>query len=153
VSLTVPALADKAMTGVVEAIEPKIDPDTRNVLVRALIPNSEFALVPGMSVTVTVATGAPQKYVTLPQSSIVYNPYGASVYVVDMGRGDAGRRVRQRFVGAGETRGDQVAILSGIGAGEWVVTSGQLKLKNGDQVVINNSVTPPNEPQPQPREQ
>jgi membrane fusion protein (multidrug efflux system) len=61
--------------------------------------------------------------------------------------------VQQRFVVAGETRGDQVAILGGINEGEWVVTSGQLKLKNADQVVINNSVTPSNDPQPKPRDQ
>ena len=91
---------------------------------------------------------------TLPQSSITYNPYGDTVYVVQKGaaddKGNAKLTVQQRFVKLGETRGDQVAVKSGIAAGDEVVTAGQMKLRNGSSVVINNSVQPTDEANPMP---
>ncbi len=61
--------------------------------------------------------------------------------------------MRQVFVTTGETRGDQVAIVKGLQEGDEVVTSGQLKLRNGSPVLIDNSVQPANSPSPQPQEQ
>ena len=59
---------------------------------------------------------------------------------------------QQVFVTTGETRGDQVSILEGLREGQQVVTSGQIKLKNGTPVVIDNSVQPANSPNPTPQE-
>ena len=91
---------------------------------------------------------------TLPQAAIVYNPYGATVYVVQPSKGkdDKGQplppTVQQAFVTIGDTRGDQVAILKGVEAGTVVVTSGQLKLKNGTPIAIDNSVQPADSAEP-----
>ena len=84
----------------------------------------------------TSSTGAPQHYVTLPQTAITYNPYGNTVYIVDEqghGRRTASRSsiARQTFVTTGPTRGDQVAVLKGVKEGDTVVTAGQIKLHNG----------------------
>jgi membrane fusion protein (multidrug efflux system) len=57
---------------------------------------------------------------------------------------------RQRFVVTGTTRGDQVAVLSGIEAGDTVVTAGQIKLRNGSPIVINNAVQPSDDRDPKP---
>ena len=56
--------------------------------------------------------------------------------------------VQQVFVTTGPTRGDQVAILKGLEAGDEVVSSGQVKLKNGVRVAVNNTVSPLNNPNP-----
>jgi len=91
--------------------------------------------------------------VTLPQTAIVYNPYGNTVYVAEKSTEAANNGAlvaRQRFIQMGETRGDQVAVLKGVKAGEEVITSGQLKLRNGSAIAINNAVTPGSNPAPTP---
>jgi membrane fusion protein (multidrug efflux system) len=130
-----------------------------------------------------VDLGKPQSYITLPNTALTYNPYGTAAYVITTRakfEQDAQKEaaangetppekteeqkaadkaaandpvVRQVFVTTGPTRGDQVAILKGIAVGEQVVTSGQLKLKNGTPIVINNKVLPANDPDPKPVEQ
>lgn len=144
----------QGFSGEIAAIEPKIDFASRNVRVRATLKNADRKLLPGMYATVDIATGQPQRYVTLPQTSITFNAYGNTVYIVDKGETGADGQpqlvVRQSFVKTGETRGDQVAILEGVKDGETVVTSGQLKLRNGAPVAINNSVTPSSDAAPAP---
>ena len=141
-------------TGTITAINPKIDTATRNVQVRATLGNDDQKLLPGMHVTVEIAVGQPQQLVTLPQTAISYNPYGDLVYVVDdKGKDPQGNErltVHQVFVTLGATRGDQVAVLKGIDDGQVVVTSGQMKLRNGVPITINNTVQPTNDPHPRP---
>ena len=60
--------------------------------------------------------------------------------------------VQQTFVTTGPTRGDQVAIVKGLDEGAEVVTSGQVKLKSGSPITIDNSVQPANSPNPTPQE-
>lgn len=140
--------------GTISAINPKVDPDTRNVQVRASLRNPDHKLLPGMYANVTVRFGEPQPYVTLPQTAISYNPYGNLVYVVaNQGNDPAGKPrlvAAQKFVTLGETRGDQVAILTGVNDGDEVVTAGLNKLRNGIPVVVNNSVQPSNDAAPNP---
>jgi membrane fusion protein (multidrug efflux system) len=140
--------------GKVTAINPKVDADTRNVQVRASLDNTEGKLLPGMYANVTLRFGNPQPYVTVPQTAISYNPYGNLVYVVaNQGNDPSGKPklvASQKFVTLGETRGDQVAILSGIVDGDEVVTNGLNKLRNGIPVVVNNAVQPTNNPNPNP---
>jgi membrane fusion protein (multidrug efflux system) len=62
------------------------------------------------------------------------------------------RGVRQQFIKVGGSRGDQVAIVSGLGAGDEVVTSGVFKLRNGAAVLVNNAVRPGNNPAPKPED-
>ncbi len=181
----------ESFSGEVQAIDPKVDPATRNVQVSAAIHNPKRALLPGMFATVNVEAGSVQQYVTLPQTAVSFNPYGATVYLVvdadkepkpaeaksdakaddakaaeaktaaeakktaDAKRADGKPHLiaRQSFVVTGETRGDQVAIISGVKPGDSVITSGQLKLHNGSDIVINNKVQPTNDPSPKPADQ
>jgi membrane fusion protein (multidrug efflux system) len=106
-----------------------------------------------MFVQSEVTLGAAQSVITLPASAISYAPYGDSVFVVAEMKGDNGQTykgVRQQFVTVGGTRGDQVAIVSGVKPGEEVVTSGVFKLRNGAAVQVNNKVKPANNPKPKP---
>lgn len=150
--------ADKQFVGSVNAINPKVDPNTRNVQVQALIANPGRKLLPGMFANASLDTGKQMPYLTLPQTAITYNAYGSTVFVVVPAGKDASAAggnlvAKQVFVQTGPTRGDQVAILSGVKEGDQVVTSGQVKLKNGIAVAINNSVQPANNPNPTPQEQ
>lgn len=148
------AYPEHKFTGKINAIDPKVDPATRNVQVEASIPNAKRRLLPGMFASIGVNASGVQNYLTLPQTAITFNPYGATVYVVkDEGKGADGNPVlvaTQVFVTTSLTRGDQVAILSGIHAGDVVVTSGQIKLKSGSHVTINNKILPSDDAAPKP---
>ncbi|MBI3812731.1 MAG: efflux RND transporter periplasmic adaptor subunit [Nitrospirae bacterium] len=157
VAVTTDAYPGRKFDGKITTINPKVDPETRNVQVEATLVNPKHELLPGMYASVAVEAGAVEHYLTLPQTSVTFNPYGESVYVIEeSGKGADGKptlTAKQIFVTIGETRGDQVAILKGIKAGDRVATSGQLKLKNGSAVVINNTVLPSNEDAPAPADQ
>ena len=143
--------SDKTFPGKITAIMPKIDTTTRNVTVRATFDNPDKKLVPGMFVKVAVDVGQPQKLLTLPVTSITYNSYGATVFVA--AKDDKGvLTAKQVFVTTGQTRGDQVAVLKGLEEGQEIVTSGQLKLKSGAAIAVDNSVQPPNDPNAKPQE-
>ena len=151
------AYAGQTFSGKITSISPKIDLATRNVQIQATIANAKRQLLPGMSARVGVDSGEKKRYLTLPQTAITYNPYGSTVFVVKPGeqkdtKVNGGQIVEQVFVTTGETRGDQVAILKGLQQGQEVVSSGQLKLKNGAPVVIDNTVQPANSPNPAPQE-
>ncbi len=133
-----------------------VDAATRNVQVQATFRNPEGRLRPGMFVQAHVRLGEAAPMLTLPASAISYAPYGNSVFVVaDLkppGGGPGYRGVRQQFVKLGPARGDQVAVVSGLSAGEEVVTSGAFKLRNGAAVLVNNVVQPGNDPKPRPED-
>jgi len=151
--VTTDAFPGKAFTGRITSIDPLVDPSTRNFEAEATIANPGLLLRPGMFVDTDVQSGAEQRYLTLPQTAITYNPYGDTVFVVHKAAGPkANDTVEQVFVTLGPTRGDQIAVLKGIKAGDQIVTSGQLKLKNGSPVTINNSVQPLSNPNPSPQE-
>ncbi len=189
VTLTLDAFAGRSFEGALSAISPKVDSDTRNVQIEAKVPNPDRALTPGMFANASIEVGAQQRYLTLPQTAIVYNPYGETVFVVrkksefDKAQAaaaketsqkaqaaaakDAGKEkgqdkskelppdtlvAQQAFVTTGATRGDQVAILRGLDEGTEVVTSGQIKLKSGSPITIDNSVQPANSTNPTPQE-
>jgi len=145
-AVKIDAYPDRSFAGEILAINSVVDPSSRNVQVRATLHNPEHLLLPGMYATVDIATGQPQRYVTLPQTAITYNPYGNTVYVVEeKGKNPQGRPLlvaRQTFVETGAKRGDQVAVLSGIKDGDTVVSAGQVKLHNGSPIAVNNSVQP-----------
>lgn len=158
VDVTLDAFKGRTFAGTLTAISPKVDPDTRNVQAEATIPNHDHLLSPGMFANVSIDAGSKQRYLTLPQTAVVYNPYGDTVYIVQPSKGkdENGKplppTVQQAFVTTGPTRGDQVAVLKGIKAGTVVVTSGQMKLKSGASVRVDNSVQPANNPNPTPQE-
>jgi membrane fusion protein (multidrug efflux system) len=150
VTVKVDGFKDRTFSGKISAINSKVDTGTRNVQVRATLRNPDHKLLPGMYATVDISVGAPRNYVTLPQTAITYNPYGNTVYVVARKKLDGKPHLiaRQTFVTTGSTRGDQVAVLKGVAAGETIVTAGQIKLHNGSPVLINNSITPTAEANP-----
>lgn len=154
ITLTTDTYPGQMFTGIITTIDPKVDPATRNVAVEATIDNPKHQLLPGMFGTVEIITGAPKRYLTLPQTAVSYNSYGDIVFIVKQTdknkQGKPILTVTQSFVIVGPTRGDQVAILSGLKQGDRVVTAGQLKLRNGTHVAINNTVVPSNNPNPHP---
>ncbi|MGH8184324.1 MAG: efflux RND transporter periplasmic adaptor subunit [Rhodanobacteraceae bacterium] len=178
VEISADTFKGKVFAGTVSASDPKIDLATRNAGVEATVANPDELLMPGMFTKVAVDSGGAKRYLTLPQTAIAYAPYGDTVFVVrdgappESGAADKPAKpkssaadpkpadgksgpshyVQQVVVTVGPTRGDQVAVLSGIKPGDMVVTSGQLKLKNGTPVNINNKVQPAFNPNPHPVE-
>jgi len=143
-----------AFEGVIESINSKVDTTSRNVQVRASFHNVDHRLVPGMYANVSVNFGASESHQTLPSAAITYSPYGDTVYVVEHGGNDADGKptliTNQRFVKLGPTRGDQVAVLTGVKEGDEIVVGGQIKLRNGTRVVVDNSVKPTDTATPNP---
>ena len=141
--------------GRVTAIDSVANEATRNVQIQATFANKDGKLRPGMFVKTNLGMGAGDSAITLPTSAIRYAPYGDAVFIVEQVAGPNGQKylgVRQQFVKLGPSRGDQVAILSGLKAGEEVVTSGAFKLRNGAAVKVNNAVQPGNNPAPKPQD-
>lgn len=153
VKVTTDSYKGKEFHGKITTIQPNVETSTRNIQVEATLENGEMELAPGMYASVTVTTGAPKSFLTLPQSAITFNPYGDIVYIVqDNGKDEKNQpklTAKQVFVTTGETRGDQIQVLKGLKAGDEIVTSGQLKLKNNSPITINNSVQPSDNPAPQ----
>jgi len=155
VDVTADAWPGRTFPGKISSINPKVDPTSRMLQVRASVVNPDGALLPGMYVGVSIVTGAPRSLVTIPAAAVAYNPYGSLVYVVHDGKDAKGTDqhvARQQFVTTGEARGDQVSILKGIGANDVVVTAGQLKLHNGSVVKIDNTVRPSDDVAPLPKD-
>jgi membrane fusion protein (multidrug efflux system) len=155
VSVHAEGVEPDGFTGRITAVDAVVDQATRNLQVQATLPNPQGKLRPGMFVDTKVLLGTAEDVISLPASAISYAPYGDSVFVVEELKGPKGekyRGVRQQVVKLGGARGDQVAVLSGVRAGEEVVTSGVFKLRNGAAVYVNNQVQPANDPAPRPED-
>jgi membrane fusion protein (multidrug efflux system) len=155
VNLTTDAYPGVKFVGKINAIDPRVDSSTRNFQAEATVPNPDQKLLPGMFTRVAVIAGDAKQYLTLPQTAITYNPYGATVFLAHKKAGGSDKDLvaQQSFVTLGPTRGDQVAVLKGVSEGDLVVTSGQLKLINGAPLIVDNSVLPANDRNPSPQEQ
>lgn len=154
VTAAVDSQPGRRFEGKITAVNPKVDPQTRNIRIQSTFANTDHALLPGMFMSVTVQAGAVEYYITLPQTAVTFNPYGETVYIIEPGGeetpGKTGKIAKQVFVTTGGTRGDQIAVLEGIKAGDTVVTGGQLKLQSGARVTVNNEIQPSNEASPRP---
>jgi membrane fusion protein (multidrug efflux system) len=153
VDVSIDAFPGQTFPAKISALDAVVDTTSRSLQVRATLPNDNLLLRPGMFASVKVDIGAPHDLITLPQTALTYNPYGTTVYTVQHQTGPnnkAALTAQQVFVTTGDTRGDQVAVLTGLQPGAEVVTAGQLKLRNGTPIVVNNDVTPPNSPNPTP---
>jgi membrane fusion protein (multidrug efflux system) len=150
IELTVGAFPSEVFKGMIASLDARVSQETRTLLTRGTLANPESKLLPGMFANVAVLAGAPVEVVTVPRTAVSYRLYGDSVYVVKPEEAKAGEAqaapsdgpvlvVERRFVKSGQVREDRVAILSGLKAGEQVVTTGQLKLDNGSRVRIDNS--------------
>ena len=148
----VDAVPGQAFPGKITAINAKVDIGSRNVQVRATLANTGLKLVPGMFATIEIETDPPKKLLTLPQSAIAFNAYGSTVFVLEeAGKDDKGNPklvAQQTFVTTGASRGDQIAVLTGVKEGQTVVTAGQIKLRNGTVVLVDNAVQPSASPAP-----
>jgi len=147
----------RTFEGKITAINPKVDTATRNVQIRAEIQNHDHALLPGMYATASINAGATTHMLTLPQTAITYNPYGNTVFILKEKSKDSEGKpqltAQPTFVTIGETRGDQVQVLKGVKEGDLAVTSGQIKLQNGTPVIVDNSLAPKNDENPQPKDE
>jgi membrane fusion protein (multidrug efflux system) len=155
VEVSADAYPDRTFNGIVSSLNSKVDSSSRMLQVRASIPNQDGALLPGMYLSVSVDSAKTQSLVTIPLAAVAFNPYGSLVYVLHDQKDAQGKDqqvVKQQFVTTGASRGDQVSILKGVSATDVVVTAGQLKLHNGSEVKIDNSVQPTDNPAPVPQD-
>jgi membrane fusion protein (multidrug efflux system) len=157
VTLNSDAYPTDTFTGDITVINPIVDTNTRNVQIRATLNNLNHKLLPGMYVTVSITTGSAQRYITLPRTTITFNSFGSTVYRLENNgqdeKGKAKLIAKQSLVTTGDTRGDQITILTGVKEGETIVTTGQIKLRNGSPVTVDNSIQPSNDANPQPSDQ
>lgn len=156
VQVTTDALPGQTIEGEVTAINPQVDSSTRSIKVQATVANSQELLRPGMFVKVAVVLPAQDKVLAIPATAVLYAPYGDSVFVVEEKKsekdGTSGKIVRQQFVRLGEQRGDFVAVVSGLEEGTTVVSTGAFKLRNGQAVVVDNTLAPEFKLTPNPEE-
>jgi membrane fusion protein (multidrug efflux system) len=142
VQVTTDALPAQTVTGRITAISPLVDADTRQIKVQATVANRGNKLRPGMFANVAIGLAAQQKVLAVPATAVLSAPYGDSVFIVEDGADKKGKVVRQQFVRLGARRGDFVVIASGIREGETVASTGVFKLRNGQQVVVDNKLAP-----------
>ena len=146
IRLTTDAFPGQAIYGKITAINPQVDAATRNIRIQATVANPEERLRPGMYVNVSVVLPDRIEVLTIPATSVLYAPYGDSVFVVEKKKNDenepSGLVLNQKFVRLGEKRGDYVSVVHGLKQGETVVSTGVFKLRNGQAVVIDNTLSP-----------
>ena len=137
IQLSLDAYPGRTFTGTVAATNAEVTQASRTILIQAHVANPQHDLVAGMSGLVRIMLPVKKDVVTVPQTAIVYSLYGNSVYVVSKDN-----KVKQVFVTLGQTQGIDIAIEKGLNAGDTIVTAGQLKLHNGSDITVNNSVQP-----------
>ena len=140
VEVELAALPGQLFRGQITAISPKVTSSTRTIEVQATLNNPDALLRPGMFARVAVLAGDSESVLTLPRTAVDILPYGNSVFLID---GNDELTVRRHQVKTGRVIGNRVEIISGLTAGERVVQSGQLKLRNGQRIRIDNSVILP----------
>ncbi|MDQ6979717.1 MAG: efflux RND transporter periplasmic adaptor subunit [Mariprofundaceae bacterium] len=154
VRVRVNAFPEEDFAGHITALNPNVDAASRNIQVEAQMDNPQGQLLPGMFVQVAINHGTLQHAITLPQTALSFQAYGATIFLAKAEQKDGKElwKAEQVFVKTGAKRGDQVAILEGVKAGDKVVTSGQMKLRNGTVLVIDNRVEPSNDATPMPQD-
>jgi membrane fusion protein (multidrug efflux system) len=145
VRIAADALPGQTLAGAITAVEPLADPSTRTVRMQAVLDNPGQVLRPGMYVTVSVVLPEKQDMVLVPATAVLYAAYSDSVFLVEPANAtdpQAGLALRQQFVKLGERRGDFVAVTSGVKPGDTVVSSGVFKYRNGQPVIVDNTLAP-----------
>jgi len=140
ITATVQAYPGERFTGRIAALDPSVDHGSRSVNVRAKLDNRDKRLRPGMFVQVHIDLGKAQQVLTLPDTAITYNPYGNSVFLIQ--ESETGLTVQSRQVTTGQSREGRIEIIDGLKAGDRVVSAGQIKLRNGMPVVIDDEIAP-----------
>lgn len=152
VRLATDAYPNQHFVGALTAINPDLDPSTRNVGLQATLSNTNHLLRPGMFARVEVLLPEEQNVLVIPATAILSAPYGDSVYLVEpkTDKGKSGLTVRQQFVRVDQARGDLVSVAAGLKPGQRIVSAGVFKLRNGMAVVENNTLVPKSEEAPRP---
>ncbi len=144
----------KIFNGEISAVDPEIDVNTRNAAVQAILANSEEQLLPGMFVNVSIILPNQNKILVIPATAVVHAPYGASVFVVEEQVDNESNTsilvARQQFIKLGKTKGDYIAVTSGLENEQIIVTTGAFKLYSGQPIVANNKLAPNFELEPDP---
>jgi multidrug efflux system membrane fusion protein len=142
VDISTDAFPGTNFLGKLTTIEPQVDPQTRSIKLEATIPNPDHRLRPGMFANARVALPPQRNVVTVPETAIESTPYGTSVYIIkDVGKDEKGQSkyiASQSFVTLGERRDGDVAVKSGLAAGQLVASSGQLKIINNAPVRLSS---------------
>ena len=138
VDVRVDAFPDRVLKAEVAAVDSRVDPDTRNVLLRATLNGGE-GLIPGMFAELSLDLGERQSVVSIPETAMTYSIQGNTVFVIEETE-DGGMTAVARVVQAGPVRDGKVAVLEGLDGGEQVVSVGQNKLYRGVKVVIDEDV-------------
>lgn len=147
-----------SIEGAITAVDPTVDAVTRNIKLRAAVGEEAKQgeggkLRSGMYVTVQIVLPTETSVVAVPLTAVVRATYGNSVFIIEDGKnpqGQPNKVARQAFVKLGASRGDFVAVLDGLKAGQTIVSEGAFKLRNGAPIVVNNTVKPKAEIDPQP---
>tara|TARA_B110000285_G_scaffold129816_1_gene145996 strand:+ start:564 stop:1703 length:1140 start_codon:yes stop_codon:yes gene_type:complete len=146
---------EQTFEGSVTAISPQIDPVTRTVKLQGTLENEDERLRPGLFVKVTVILPNKNDVLVVPATSIVYAPYGNSIFKVttatDEVSGLKTTIVKQSFIRTGKRTGDFVSILEGLQEGDEIVSAGAFKLNNGMPITIYNELAPTPELAPSPK--
>lgn len=156
IKLTTDALPGKVVKGTITAINPQVDSATRNIRIQATVANKDEQLRPGMFVNVAVALPKERAILAIPATAVLYAPYSDSVFIVEKKKADGsaggGSVVRQQFIRMGDKRGDFIAVASGLEEGQTVVSTGSFNLRNGQLVVVDNTLSPEFKLAPKPEE-
>lgn len=141
VRITVTDLDNLQVEGTITALNPQVDPNTRNIQVQASLANPDERLLPGMFVNVDVVLPQPRQVLAIPATALLYAPFGNSVFVITENENGA-KVVRQQFVQTGATMGDFIEVVQGLEGDETIVSTGAFKLTNGQTVELDNSMSP-----------
>jgi membrane fusion protein (multidrug efflux system) len=156
VKLATDALPGTIIEGTITAINPQVESTTRNIRIQATVANTREQLRPGMFVNVAVVLPEVQKVLAIPATAVLYAPYSDSVFVVeaqpDKKEKGSSNVLHQQFVRLGKKRGDYIAVQSGLKEGDTVVSTGVFKLRNGQAVVVDNTLAPEFSLTPAPKE-
>lgn len=154
--VTTDALPGQVIEGAITAISPEVESATRNIRVQGTVANPGEQLRPGMFVNVAVALPAEEHIIAIPATAVLYAPYSDSVFVLEEKKEEAGGQeqtiVRQQLVRLGRKHGDFVAVVSGLAEGDTIVSSGVFKLRNGQAVVVDNTLNPEFKLAPRPQD-
>ncbi len=156
VRVTNDVLSGEEIEGRITAINSEVDAATRNIRIQATVANPDERLRPGMFANVAIVMPSKLNVLTIPATSVLYAPYSDSVFIVEQKQADENqppqKMLRQQFVSLGAKRGDFVAVLSGLQQNDAVVSTGVFKLRNGQPVVIDNTLAPEFKLEPRPED-
>jgi len=139
VEAEVAAYPDREFSGEVQSINSSINPESRTLAVRAKLDNKEQQLRPGMFVRIKSLRREPRQLLSLPREAISYNTYGDYVFLIESAEEGGSLTVKRQQVTTGSVENGRVEIVEGLQAGDRVVATGLVRLRNGQSVKLADS--------------